>query len=302
MDFTVERGNLNSPIFTKEQTTYIIKKYTNNKDVSCISLSKEFKVSPQMIKRLLVKENIPLKTLRQYRMIYELNENFFDNIDTEEKAYWLGFLYADGVINEDEHLVRINLQSRDREHLEKFKISVGSTHPIKETIKKNQDKTYYGVYVGFKSSHMVKSLVSKGCYQRKSLSLMFPSFNIVPEILIHHFIRGYFDGDGSISYTTRKRKFSNRRLYKLTIIGTENIVDNIKDLLGSKTKTYKLPNICEVSMGGNQQCKRLYEYLYKDATVFLQRKYDKFQEMITYIDDNPYTVWNKGMKNNTTHT
>ncbi|WP_310876979.1 LAGLIDADG family homing endonuclease [Priestia megaterium] len=293
MDFKVKRGYLNSPIFTEDQASYIVEQYLNNKDVSLLSLSKEFEVSPQMIKKLLISKDIELKTLRQYQLIYNLNENFFDEINNEEKAYWLGFLYADGVINEDENLVRINLKSEDREHLEKFKLSVGSTHPVKDTVKKSDGKNYYGVYVGFKSSHMVKMLVSKGCYQRKSLSLMFPSFHIVPKHLAHHFIRGYFDGDGCISYTTKNTEHSNRRLYKISILGTENVVDNIKELLGSTAKTYKYTNKCEISMGGNQQCIKIYEYLYKDATIYLQRKHNKFQEMLSYVENNPYIPWNK---------
>lgn len=296
MEFTVKRGHLNKPIFTKEQEKYIVDKYSNEKNVSLFSLSKEFGLAPQTIGKLLKEKDVPLKSLRQYRQIYNLDEHFFDSIDTEEKAYWLGFLYADGVINEDENLVRINLMRDDKEHLEKFKSAVGSTHPIKETIKRSADKQYFGVYVGFKSRHMVKSLVDKGCFQRKSLDLLFPHSNTIPENLIHHFIRGYFDGDGCITYTTKSTKHSNRRLYKINILGTENMVDNIKSFFGSKVKTSIYINKCVITMGGNIQCKRLYEYLYKDATVYLSRKYEKFQEMLIYIDNNPYTVWNKGMK------
>lgn len=293
MNYNVERGHLNKPIYTDSQKEYIIREYTSKKDVSLFSLSKLFNVSPPTLKKLLIEEGIPLKTISDYRKIYDLNEKFFDVIDTEEKAYWLGFLYADGVVNEDEGKVRINLSSKDRSHLEKFRRSLKSTHPIKSTSKKTKEKTYYGNYISFSTRHMTQSLVDKGCYQRKSGSLMFPMNDIVPDNLIHHFIRGYFDGDGSISYTTKKGKYLNRRLYRIGIMGTDNIVDNIKYVLNSTVKTEKKKNVSVVQMGGNQQCKRIFEYLYKDATVYLERKHDIFQEMLKYIEDNAYTAWNK---------
>lgn len=296
MNFIVERGELNTPLYTEKQKDYIISQYVNNKDVSLLSLSKQFNVSPPTLKKLMIKEGVALKTLRDYRMIYSINEHFFDEIDTEEKAYWLGFLYADGVVNEDENRVRLNLSKVDKNHLVKFKRALSSTHPIKETSKTTSEKTYEGVYVSFRSSHMVKALVEKGCFQRKTEELLFPTSDVLPDSLVHHFIRGYFDGDGSISYTTPKRKHSNRRAYKIGITGTENMVDNIKQILGLTVKTQKYNNMRVIQPGGNRQCERIFQYLYKDATVFLDRKYKTFIEMVSYIEENPYIPWNKKNK------
>lgn len=273
--------------------------YLNNKDVSLFSLSKQFNVSPPTLKKLFIKEEIPLKTLRDYRKIYELNEHFFDVIDNEEKAYWLGFLYADGVINEEKGEVRINLAKTDEAHLAKFRDSLKSTHPIKETSKKTKKKTYYGAYIGFNSYHMTKQLAEKGCFQNKSLELMFPTSETVPDNLIHHFIRGYFDGDGCITYTIPKGKYYSRRLYKISMLGTENMLENIKHFLNSGVKVHKEKGkqVYAIYLSGNQQCKRIFKYLYNDATIFLDRKHKRFQTMLQYMEDNPYNeAWNKGNK------
>src|SRR5699024_9205607 len=151
-------------------------------------------------------EGVELKNVSTYRQKYKINHNFFDEIDTEEKAYWLGFLYADGCVREDRGCFRLGLQARDVRHLEKFRESLDSNHTIKETNKVTNEKIYYGNYIFIHSKKLVKNLVEKGCFENKSLTLKFPSYDIVPKHLIYHFIRGYFDGDGSVSYTVRNGK------------------------------------------------------------------------------------------------
>lgn len=299
MNFVVRRGKLNKPLFNKKQEDYIIKNYIESKDVSMLSLSKLFGTSPQAIGKVIDSRGVTRKTLRSFRQIYELNQNYFDVIDTEQKAYWLGFLYADGVINEDENLIRINLSRVDKHHLVKFREAVGSTHPIKPTNKVTKNKTYYGSYIGFKSAHMVNKLVEKGCYQRMTLCGLFPTSDIIPEDLVRHFIRGYFDGDGSIHYTITG---TGRRLYRVSIVGTLNIVDNIKYFLDSTVKTESHPNKHVIQLGGNRQCSRIFDYLYEGATVYLDRKKLIFDKMLEYIEDNPYTVWNKKPTKHNTHT
>ena len=78
---------------------------------------------------------------KRERRIYQVNENYFESIDSDEKAYWLGFLSADGYIHEGRNTITLALQESDKVHIEKFKKAISATYPIKEIIHK-LDKEY----------------------------------------------------------------------------------------------------------------------------------------------------------------
>lgn len=290
-------GSWNKVVFTDEQKEYIVKKYLTDKNASTVTIGNEFGVSYPLIRKVLNERGIESKSLSSFRKIYDIDDNFFEKIDTEEKAYWLGFLYADGYVIEKENTIRLNLSHIDKTHLEKFRDSLKSNHPIKDTYKKTEEKTYKLNYIGITNEKLCKDLVAKGCFQNKSLTLKFPH-NTVPEDLMHHFIRGYFDGDGSISYTSRNGQYSNRRLYKISVIGTYDMMNNFLKYLNSnlKPRQEKNRNYYTICLGGNQQVKNIVNYLYNDATIYLDRKKQKTEEFLQYINENPYTAWNKGFK------
>ena len=100
-------------IFSEKQIKDIIKMYEDN---SITSIAKKYNCSNQTITRLLEKQNIELRGNRKYFF----NESIFDNIDTAEKAYWIGFITADGYINEKRGWLSIQLQYSDIDHLKKF--------------------------------------------------------------------------------------------------------------------------------------------------------------------------------------
>src|SRR5699024_3897298 len=134
VDFNVKREG-SWIVFSDEQREYITREYVKYKNVSIATLAKKFGVSSYPIQRVLKEENVELKNVSTYRQKYKISHNFFDEIDTEEKAYWLGFLYADGCVREDRGCFRLGLQARDVRHLEKFRESLDSNHPIKESNK-----------------------------------------------------------------------------------------------------------------------------------------------------------------------
>ena len=118
-----------------------------------------------------------------------INSNIFNTIDTEEKAYWLGFLYADGNVL-DNNTISLELSTVDKEHLIKFNSFLNKSLDIRED--KNRVRCI------FKDTTIKNSLVNLGCIPRKSLVLRFPKDKQVPKRLKRHFVRGYIDGDGSI--------------------------------------------------------------------------------------------------------
>lgn len=123
-----------------------------------------------------------------------------------------------------------------------------------------------------------EDLIKLGAPKNKSLILTFPSFDIVPEHLIHHFIRGYFDGDGCVTHTAHNG-------LEMIIVGTKEMMEGIKlwcpNIFGAIThKDKRCPNsntytlVCTCN-----KATTLGHLLYDNATIYLQRKYDKFNEL-----------------------
>ena len=141
----------------------------------------------------------------------------FEKIDTEEKAYWLGFLYADGSVGSKEDKIELGLAEKDLKHIEKFKTFMNINNKISY---REKTKSYR---MSFRSAQCKQDLINKGCVPKKSLILNFPNENQVPKYLIRHFIRGYFDGDGCFS----------RQLHNIIVsptvgfIGTKDFLEKI---------------------------------------------------------------------------
>lgn len=170
---------------------------------------------------------------------YTLDENVFDTIDTEEKAYWLGFLMADGYNHEDRNTVCLRLQGGDLEILEKFSFFLKSNAPIYEFARVTPVNKLLKKYreVRVNSVHLSKQLANLGCIQGKSYTLKFPT--CIPESLMHHFIRGYFDGNGCICISPRKDRTPNSLSYQFTITGKEDVILKMQDYIVKETGVYK---------------------------------------------------------------
>lgn len=235
--------------------------------------------------------DLNIKNSKQNRGKHNFNENFFEQIDTEEKAYWLGFMYADGCITRCGGGYNISLQVAiiDKNHLEKFKKAINSNHPIIERIaskhffKDREINSSGSVRIRLCNKKTFEFLSKLGCVQRKSLILEFPNENQVPERLQNHFIRGFFDGNGSVFFDKLDTK--NKGLYKnfrIDFCSTFNFLTKLKGILCKKACSSNIKvvpsenKVFHLKYGGNQQCLRLFEWMYKDATVSLDRKRDKF--------------------------
>lgn len=260
----------------------IIKLYKDNLSIAKIyRLLKENNITicKKRISKILTSNDVKLRTLSEAATKYEVVSDFFSTIDTEEKAYWLGFMYADGYVTGTK-IVGCKLSTKDEEHLIKLRNTLSPTKPL------YYDETSQGFGNNTKSVALIltnrnifKDLVSKGCIQNKSKLLTFPNENIVPKELIHHFIRGYFDGDGSVTAGINPK--GHIRIL-IGIVGTESFLSEIRKALSLEdTKylyKYKNKDIHELKVGGTNVVKAIYNFLYKDATVFLERKYIKFKE------------------------
>lgn len=205
---------------------------------------------------------------------YFVNENFFEKIDAEEKAYLLGFLFADGFIGKNLSYIEITLHKKDIEVLENFvKNLYYNDRPI-NTVK----PTYKRVVIN--SVKMVNDLINLGCLNNKTFILKFPN---IEAQYYRDFIRGYFDGDGSVGIN------KGGGLY-MSIVGTIEFLDKVKEvlqkecLLNDTVYDDRHPernnNIRALRFGGNILMNRVYHYLYDGATIFLKRKRDVFLSVL----------------------
>lgn len=223
---------------------------------------------------------------------YTYNENYFKEIDTEEKAYWLGFLYADGCITRfyrNEKLkamsLELTLQSNDIEHLKKFLKSLDSNVPIQNKKIKNK---YNASRVVINCTSMCRDLINLGCTPQKSLILEFPNENILPLKYINHFIRGYFDGDGGVFYgeydafDKKVNKDYHTYSYCCYFSGTESMLKSISCILNDnniKTTPIKKDNrnnVYDLRIYDPSNIENFKNYIYNNASVYLSRKLDKF--------------------------
>lgn len=209
------------------------------------------------------------------------NHSLFERIDSEEKAYWLGFICADGNVHSTTNQISISLAYVDLSHLEKFKKFIGAKNVIID-YKKTKSYKYQ-----FYSKKMKQDLINLGCVPRKSLVLQFPKEKLIPKNLIKHFIRGYFDGDGCLSYS-RKSKLNDLIAPTACIIGTENMLEGIRINLGINSGKLRLAN-----KSGNPLVKE-FGYYGKNAIIFLKELYEnsniyldrKFKRYTTFKNAN----------------
>lgn len=236
-------------------------------------LGKKFGVCQTTIKRRL--SELGLHTKRNYDKFAKFNIHKFDTIDTEEKAYWLGFLYADGCVVSKRHVVSLRLAEVDYDHLLKFKAFLEDTRD-NDVIKKEgrtlsaTGKTYYSFEYHVNSEYFKKSLITLGCVPKKSLVLKFPDINIFSNPkLVYDFIRGYVDGDGCIS--------EEKGRIAISILGTEDFLLGVQSYLPNFKSVLRYNNngLHRVRCTSHKADEVTYK-LYGEATIYLERKYEKF--------------------------
>ena len=216
---------------------------------------------------------------------YNCNINYFETIDTEDKAYWLGFIYADGCISNDNKTLITNLNPTDVEHLKLFNQCIESDYPIIY-----MDNNRY-VALRISRKEFVDHLIDKGCVPRKSLILHFPSSDKLLTELVRHFVRGYFDGDGCLHAKFIKR-WNKPNLYlscEINFLGTYDMLFNISKFSPIEFSDIRPDGkIYKMRTSSKNKIIKFLDYLYEDSHFYLQRKFEKYNGIIkgckTYND------------------
>lgn len=233
-------------------------------------------------------------------MKYTLNKSFFKTIDTETKAYFLGLLYADGWIIDKTFSTGISLVETDCELIKMFQKEINSNHPLLKIIDKNgKNKPQLRLLINVKE--FTKNLINKGLFQNKSMTLVFPNESILPKNLQNHFIRGFFDGDGSVwegqrkimtvKDLTCKSGFRDRIVQNVKFNISSNIefLKKIQEILHDELN-FKYTKISgkksvdvrygQLEYSGRLQMGKFYDYIYEDSTIYLTRKKEKFEQIL----------------------
>lgn len=209
----------------------------------------------------------------------KFDNTVFDSIDDEEKAYWLGFIFADGYISSTNNAFEISLKGSDKKHLDKFNKFM--KHRDKNHVKLgkvNCGETICERCRWFVSDkHLWNVLNSYGCTPNKSTNLQFPLITIFKyDHLIRHFIRGYFDGDGSFSRYLHKTIVSPH----IELLGTPeflNMVEKYSNIFGKRGKDKRWKNNTEYINFPLKEGVVFINYIYKDSKIYLDRKYKLYQ-------------------------
>lgn len=253
-----------------------------NKKLSAIKIGEIKGIKYQQVYYLLNKYKIKRRAYTEMGRVYSVNEEYFDVIDSEEKAYWLGFLYADGYVTSRD-CVGLTLKESDVGHLQKFKAALSSNHPIHHYRSSGYSNNYY-VRVMFKSSHMVNILQQRGCLAHKSLILKWPTEDQVPTRFLSSFLLGYIDGDGCLTFSDKKHHF-----LRIKICGTKEflagIVNYVNTIISPDKMSFLLEkrhnnrkNTYSITISGNARVKNILDILYNSSPVFLERKWTIFQK------------------------
>lgn len=275
-----------------QQRLEVIKLYEQK--LSTRKIAKIFNVTKIVILKILKLNNIKRRPAIRPR-IYNLNESYFEKIDTEDRAYFLGLLYADGNVfkGEKQTVMQLSLHHKDRYILQTFSNLIYGRDNTRLVVFKQRFSTSFNkilpranMYKISASSHkMGNDLIKLGCVPAKSLILQFPTYNQVPEHLIHHFIRGFFDGDGCIGSSMPKREDGITEKFVCSIISSNDFCNSFVNIIQEKTGLlfrFKKrqdrwnENTSVVEMGGNLQVEKFCSWIYQDATLFLTRKHDRY--------------------------
>ena len=245
-------------------------------NISLTKMEQKYGISRQTLSRRFKKLGIDIVN-KQNELKFD--NTVFDSIDNEEKAYWLGFIFADGYISSTNNTFEISLKGSDKEHLDKFNKFM--KHKDRNHVKLGKTKCGEAIYERCRwfvtDKHLWNTLNSYGCTPNKSTTLQFPLITIFKyDHLIRHFIRGYFDGDGCFS----------RHLYKtivsphIELLGTPeflNMIEKYSNIFGKRGKDKRWKNNTEYVDFSLKKGVAFINYIYKDSKIYLDRKYKLYQ-------------------------
>lgn len=259
----------------------IVKQYNNGN--SCSEISERYNCSPESIRICLKRNHQSLRKKSTFRK-WKIDEDYFSNIIKEQQAWLLGFIIADGSLSKGNrgHFLTIDLAKRDVQILKTIRKLLSSDCPIKPTKRSS-------VRFRLSCKKLFNDLVGYGVFVNKTKNGTPDIRNLIPARLHRHLLRGVFDGDGWIGKGKSRTALWGIVGHYDFLYGLIHDMCNYCKIACPQpvekiTKTGK--SVFQWQIGGANQLKRIYDFLYKDATVWLHRKRIKLQkELNENVDD-----------------
>lgn len=261
--------------FSKEQEEEIKKKYETK---GIRTIAKEFGVGRGPIKRILLEQNLFIPHRKGIQRKYSLNESYFERIDSKEKAYILGFIAADGCVSKKRgnsgRTLSINIKPEDYNVLDFIKKELGSDKEIKKIKGAGFGLGTSLISLEVNSTKMCSDLEKLGIVARKSLILKPPK---IEEEYFMPFIKGYFDGDGTIYKT---KCYNN---YCVGFCGTKEMLEWISNILKMSIKLEKRHKDCKNNyyfrFGGTNKPYSFMTKFYDSVEISINRKRKLYNEL-----------------------
>lgn len=270
---------MNKIVLNSSTISNLISDYLNGESIPKLGI--KYGINTRKISNTLKENDIEVRGRRKF--FY--NENFFEVIDSNLKAYWLGFLFADGCVRniKNGYVLKIKLSNLDENHLFAFLNHIGSNQKELRTetskFKGKNGKSYQstGKVLLVNSKKIVEDLVKLGCGQNKTNSIVFP---IINDNLIPSFILGYFDGDGCIT----QKKVKGHTYYSVTFTsGSENFLDRTKkellDIGLDSISKYNYNTFFRLQICNKIDLLKIKDYFYSTNNFYLERKKIKFDNL-----------------------
>lgn len=293
---------------TKEEKQIICDTYLTGKSLN--ETAKIHHTDRHVVAKYLKELNIKQRPIEEARKEYKINKQFFKEIDSHDKAQILGLWYADGnlyKINGKTKNSSISLNIEDYEYLKTINSKLEYTREVKLT------DTIYEKYISHMCNICVNNkefnsyLESKGIEPRKSLTCKFPTIQQVPDEFLSSFFLGYFEGDGCL-YHNPKKPGAEMLMICVTKEFGERMIEITKEKFGiegylhyprqSKKKNINMYNL---RYCGPKKCIKLLEWMYKNCSFKMDRKYKKFLEFRKAYDNNYNFIktdeWKQNRKN-----
>lgn len=258
----------------------IVALYLN--DASITEISQKLNICVAQVWRMLKKKNVSTsKTMFDYRektRLYTIDETYFNSIDTPDKAYILGLLYADGNANKKFSQITLKLQEKDKEILDKISLRLKTNKPL-HFYKKTQASHQNQYVLKITNKIIYQNLISFGIVPNKTFITKFPN---ISQELYSHFVRGYFDGDGCL-HVDLKRKCG-----AVSIIGSSMFCKELQtifqDLLEIKSvisHDYRCKEGIDVlRIRKYSDIQKFGKWIYNNSNdMFLSRKFNKLLEL-----------------------
>ncbi len=237
----------------------------------------EFGFGDKVVKRILVENNIPIRTKVGGKRQFHVDDNYFNpNNQSANQAYIIGFLGADGNVNSKENRIDLELWKEDHEILEKIKTEI----KCEREIKIYQCANGYEKHKLYFSSEQIKNDLEKfHIVPNKTYSEDYDFPSIIKENYIVDYIRGLFDGDGSVKWANGTICFQIDSSNKNILIGINNYLKS-KEIKMSFRENHKTNCILHRLYCYGDEAIKIYQILYTPNSLFLERKKNKWEELL----------------------